>query len=45
MKMTDTNFYINTSFISALGVGLYDFFNDGLKINACLADSLTVFLS
>ena len=43
--MSSTNFYINTSFLSALGIGLYDFFSEGITIKACLADGLTVFLS
>ena len=43
--MSSANFYINTSFLSALGIGLYDFFSEGITIKACLADGLTVFLS
>ena len=43
--MANTNFYINTSILSGLSVGVYDFFNEGINIKACLADSFTVFLS
>ena len=43
--MADTNFYINTSFIAGLSVGIYDFFTERININACLADGFTVFLS
>ena len=43
--MANTNFYINTSLIAGLGVGIYDFFKEGINIKACLADGFTVFLS
>lgn len=40
-----TNFYINTSLLSGLSIGIYDFFREGINIKACLADGFTVFLS
>ena len=43
--MANTNFYINTSILSGVSIGLYDYFKEGINIKACLADGFTVFIS